>query len=180
MLDDYLARAYFEKRQLSVTMVRLFNTIGVNQVGEYGMVVPRLMSQAMSGTPLTVYGNGKQTRCFTDVRDVVEALLILEDCQPSVGELINLGTNTEISMLELASKIIEICNSRSKIKLVSYEEAYGEGFEDMNRRVASHAKLNQLTEFKFRYRLDDTLQWIRNDLQCDRALTCNTQIAATA
>ena len=136
VMDDFLSRAYYVKRALPVTMVRLFNTIGANQVGQYGMVVPRLMSQALSHQPLTIYGSGNQTRCFTDVRDVVRALELLIDCPGSHGELINIGTSFEISILQLANKIIEITGSRSDIEFVSYEDAYGLGFEDMNHRVA--------------------------------------------
>lgn len=180
VLDDYLARAYFEKKQLPVTMVRLFNTIGINQVGQYGMVVPRLMTQAIQNKTLTVYGNGAQTRCFTDIRDVVTALDILIDNKQSVGELINLGTDNEISILSLAQKIIQLTGSSSKIEMVSYEDAYGAGFEDMDRRVASSKKLKLLTGFEFTYRLDDTLRWIYNDMIQDIQVNNNSQHHATS
>ena len=165
VLDDYLARAYFEKRGLAVTMVRLFNTIGPNQLGHYGMVVPRLMTQALRHEPLTVYGSGRQTRCFTDVRDVVRALSLLIDNEQSYGELINLGTNHEISIVELARTILRLTNSRSEIESVSYEQAYGKGFEDMDRRVASAEKLKRISGFEFQYRLEETLRWIHQDLK---------------
>lgn len=179
VLDDYLARAYFEKRGLPVTMVRLFNTIGVNQVGQYGMVVPRLMNQAINNEPLTVYGTGEQTRCFTDVRDVVTALDILIDNQRSIGELINLGTSNEISITNLARKIIQLTGSKSKIESISYDDAYGVGFEDMDRRVASAEKLKSISGYQFQYQLDQTLRWIHEDLmsQKSRLLESHSDLA---
>ncbi len=164
VLDDYLARAYFEKRQLPVTIVRLFNTIGANQSGDYGMVVPRFINQALSHDPLTVYGTGLQSRCFTDVRDVVSVLIKLIDTPESIGELINIGTCHEITMLDLAKKIIDMTQSSSEIKIIPYERAYGQGFEDMNRRVASTEKLTAMMGHAFEYGLDDTLSWIHQDL----------------
>lgn len=164
VMDDFLSRAYFVKRGLPVTMVRLFNTIGAYQVGQYGMVVPRLMNQALANTPLTIYGSGEQTRCFTDVRDVVRALELLIDCPESYGELINIGTSHEISIQQLANKIIEVVGSRSDIEFISYEDAYGAGFEDMNRRVASTLKLQKMLKFDFKYTLVPTLQWIMMSL----------------
>lgn len=164
VLDDFLARAYFEKRQLPVTIVRLFNTIGANQSGDYGMVVPRLITQALEHAPLTVYGTGLQSRCFTDVRDVVSVLIKLIDKPESIGELINIGTSHEISVLDLAKKIIDLTQSSSEIKMIPYEIAYGQGFEDMNRRVASTEKLSTIMGHVFEHNLDDTLTWIYQDL----------------
>ncbi len=164
VLDDYLARAYFEKRNLPVTIVRLFNCIGAQQVGAYGMVVPRLMNQALNNEHLSVYGTGEQTRSFTDVRDVVRALYGLIGNEKSIGELINLGTSNEISIVDLAKKIIRVTGSRSEIQFKTYEEAYGPGFEDMDRRVACTDKLTQISGFQFKYGLDDTLSWIHQDL----------------
>lgn len=171
VLDDYLARAYFEKHGLPVTIVRLFNTIGANQVGAYGMVVPRLMAQALANKPLTVFGDGNQSRCFTDVRDVVEALYQLIHNPRSIGELINIGGDREISILALAEKIIEHTGSSSSIELVPYGVAYGEGFEDMSRRVPSTQKLTEITGLRLRYTLEDTLTWIQQSMTEGKSLT---------
>ena len=171
VLDDYLARAYFEKHQLQVTTVRLFNTIGANQLGQYGMVVPRLMSQALDSSPLTIYGDGLQTRCFTDVRDVVRALDLLIDNARSVGELINIGTSDEISIRDLALRIRDLTKSDSEIQNISYQQAYGDGFEDMKRRVASTAKLKLICGFEFEFTLNESLKWIHEDLLQKRLLT---------
>lgn len=162
LVDDYLARAYFCERGTAVTMVRLFNTIGVGQVGHYGMVVPRFFQQSRQGEPLTVYGDGSQTRCFTDVRDVCEVLQILIPLEKSHGELVNIGSAEEICMRDLAEKIKKVTNSNSALEFVSYEKVYGPHFEDMDRRVPSHEKLQALTGFNFRYGLQQTLEWIQS------------------
>ena len=164
LVDDYLARAYFEKHRTRVTTVRLFNTIGQGQLGHYGMVVPRFFKQAMAGAPITVYGDGAQTRCFTDVRDVVRALILLVENPHCHGELINIGCPKEISIYNLAERIRDLVGSSSPIMLVSYAEAYGQNFEDMNRRVPNTLKLRQLTGFEFQYDLQQTLDWIREGL----------------
>lgn len=164
LVDDYLARSFFVKHQLPVTIVRLFNTIGRGQVGHYGMVVPRFFEQALRGSRLTVYGDGTQTRCFTDVRDVVSALLKLIDCPASHGELINIGSSDEISILRLAEAIRAMTKSVSPIELVSFEQAFGANFEDMDRRVPSTEKLRRIANFQFQYSLPDTLIWIYQDL----------------
>lgn len=163
LIDDYLAQAYFVQRQTPVTIVRLFNTIGQRQVGHYGMVVPRFFESAMSARPLTVHGTGEQRRCFTDVRDVVGALLAILPNKATYGELINIGTPNEISINQLASLIKDLARSSSEIQHISYEAAYGKDFEDMERRVPSNAKLTRLTDFKFKYTLKDTLAWIHQE-----------------
>jgi UDP-glucose 4-epimerase len=163
LVDDYLARAYFVERNTPVTIVRLFNTIGTGQVGHYGMVVPRFFNQARKNEPIAVYGNGKQTRCFTDVRDVIEILRILIPIKGSYGELINIGSHEEVSILQLAEKIKEVTGSSSQLTLIPFEEAYGPNFEDMQRRVPSTKKLFSITQYQFRYTLKDTLNWIEDN-----------------
>lgn len=171
LVDDYLARAYFVQKNTPVTIVRLFNTIGTGQVGHYGMVVPRFFAQARSNQDITVYGTGRQTRCFTDVRDVVEILRLLNDNDGSHGELINIGSTEEVSILDLAQKIKTVTRSNSSIKIVPYEEVYGPHFEDMGRRVPSVTKLKNLTNYSFRYFLSDTLSWIqKHDSRNESAL----------
>jgi UDP-glucose 4-epimerase len=165
LIDDYLSRAYFEQKNTAVTIVRLFNTIGQRQVGHYGMVVPRFFEAAMTNQDIQVHGSGEQTRCFTDVRDVVGALLSVIDCRETHGELINIGTPNEISINALAMLIKEMTHSKSNIRHISYESAYGKNFEDMNRRVPSNDKLTQLTGYKFKYELLDTLRWIQEEFQ---------------
>ena len=143
-IDEFLAMAYWRERRLPTTVVRLFNTVGPRQTGNYGMVVPRLVSQALAGEPLTVFGDGQQTRCFCHVADVVEALFGLMSEERAYGHVFNVGATAEISMLDLAERIIEMTDSRSDISLIPYEEAYAEGFEDMYRRVPDIAKVQAL------------------------------------
>ena len=166
-LDDFLSRGYFLKYNLAVTTVRLFNTIGVRQVGEYGMVVPRFINCAIQGKPITVYGTGEQTRCFTDVRDVVHAIRLIADCDATAGEVINIGSANEISIYDLAEKINQIAGGRSRIEFVSYDKAYGVNFEDMQRRVPSLEKLKKFTGFEPKRNLLETLRWVYHDLARD-------------
>jgi UDP-glucose 4-epimerase len=144
-VDEVLAFAYHRERGLPAVIARLFNTVGPRQSPAYGMVVPRLVSQALAGAPLTVYGDGRQTRCFCHVQDVVAALLLVLENPLAVGEAFNIGSPEEISILELAERIREAVGSDSPIELVPYEEAYDAGFEDMRRRVPDTAKLQNLT-----------------------------------
>lgn len=164
LIDDYMSRVHFENFQTPVTTVRLFNTIGAKQVGHYGMVVPRFFNQALANKPLTVYGNGQQSRCFTDVRDVVGSLISLIHCEKSHGELINIGSPQEITILDLALKITHLTRSTSKIQFLDYDQAYGARFEDIQRRVPSTEKLEQLTSQKNSRTLDQTLSWIYSTL----------------
>lgn len=168
LIDDFLSRAYFEQSKTPVTMVRLFNTIGTGQVGHYGMVVPRFFDQAMANQPITVYGSGRQSRCFTDVRDVINLLLALVDCSSSFGELVNIGSNQETSIYDLALKIKNLCCSQSSIELIPYEQGYGKNFEDMERRQPSCNKIENLTGYRMKYDLEDTLQWIYRDRLLNR------------
>jgi len=144
-VDEILARTYHVERGLPTTVVRLFNTVGPRQSPAYGMVIPRLVRQAVAGTPLTVFGDGQQTRCFCHVQDVVAAILSLLDRPGAVGEVFNVGSTEEISILDLAQRIIERSGSSSTIELVPYDEVYDSGFEDMRRRVPDTTKLRTLT-----------------------------------
>jgi UDP-glucose 4-epimerase len=146
-LDEFLALAYFHERHMPVTVVRLFNTVGPRQTGHYGMVIPRLVQQAMTGQPITVYGDGSQSRCFGFVKDVVKALVALMDRPEAAGEIYNIGASTEITILQLAQRVKELTRSASPIVMVPYAEAYEEGFEDMPRRIPDTSKLRNLIGF---------------------------------
>jgi UDP-glucose 4-epimerase len=143
-IDEFLAMAYWRERALPTTVVRLFNTVGPRQTGSYGMVLPRLAGQALAGQSLTVYGDGCQKRCFCHVADVVQALFALMTNESAYGNVFNIGSTTEISILELAQRIVEAAGSDSGISLIPYNEAYGEGFEDMYRRVPDIGKVHAL------------------------------------
>jgi UDP-glucose 4-epimerase len=156
-VDEILAYAYHRERGLPTTVVRLFNTVGPRQSPAYGMVVPRLARQAVAGQPLTIYGDGTQSRCFCHVSDVVRALLGLLDDPGAVGGTFNVGSQEEISILGLAEKIIERAGTGSSIRLVPYNEAYPAGFEDMQRRVPSTDKIRALTGWEPTRTLDDIL-----------------------
>jgi UDP-glucose 4-epimerase len=140
-VDEILAFVYFKELGLPTVVVRLFNTIGPRQVGHYGMVVPRFISQALRGEDLTVYGDGTQSRCFTSVYDVVKALVKLMSVPEAEGEVYNVAGHEEIKIADLASLVIERTHSSSKVRLVPFEEVYGEGFEEMSRRAADTTKL---------------------------------------
>ncbi|WP_030923457.1 NAD-dependent epimerase/dehydratase family protein [Streptosporangium amethystogenes] len=144
-VDEILANAYHRERGLPTIVVRLFNTVGPRQSPTYGMVIPSLVRQALSATPLTVFGDGTQTRCFAHVADVIDALLRLLDEDAAVGETFNIGSAEEVSIMELAKLIIELTGSTSGVDLIPYSEAYERGFEDMTRRVPDTAKLRALT-----------------------------------
>ncbi|GAA3962944.1 GDP-mannose 4,6-dehydratase [Actinomadura viridis] len=156
-VDEILANCYHRERGLETIVVRLFNTVGPRQSPAYGMVIPRLVRQALRGEPLTVFGDGCQTRCFAHVADVVDAILRLLDEDAAIGQTFNIGSSQEISIRELAETIIARCGSRSPIQLVPYEQAYGAGFEDMLRRVPETSRLRALTGWAPRYCLDDVL-----------------------
>jgi UDP-glucose 4-epimerase len=157
-IDEFLALAYWREKKLPTTIVRLFNTVGPRQTGRYGMVIPTFVKQALAGRPITVYGNGKQTRCFGFVGDVVGALIKLMDRSDSVGQVYNIGSNEEISIFQLAEKVKELTNSNSEIVFMPYDEAYEEGFEDMPRRVPDITKINQLVGFRPEMTLEGILQ----------------------
>jgi UDP-glucose 4-epimerase len=157
-IDEFLAMAYWRERALPTTVVRLFNTVGPRQSGSYGMVVPRLVSQALADEPLTVYGDGRQTRCFCHVADVVQALFGLATEERAYGNVFNVGATDEISILDLADLIIGVTDSRSDISLIPYDEAYGEGFEDMYRRVPDTTKVRELIDWHPTRSLQDVVQ----------------------
>jgi UDP-glucose 4-epimerase len=161
-IDEFLALAYWREKKLPTTVVRLFNTVGPRQTGRYGMVIPTFVKQALAGRPITVYGNGKQTRCFGYVGDVVGALIKLMDHSDSVGKVFNIGSSEEISIFQLAEKVKELTRSDSEIVFVPYDEAYEEGFEDMPRRVPDTSKINQLVGFKPEMTLDGILRSVIN------------------
>lgn len=157
-IDEFLALAYWREKKLPTTIVRLFNTVGPRQTGRYGMVIPTFVRQALAGRPITVYGDGKQTRCFGYVGDVVGALIKLLDTSDSVGQVYNIGSSEEISIAKLAEKIKELTNSDSEIVFVPYDEAYEEGFEDMPRRVPDTSKIKRLVGFEPKMKLEGILQ----------------------
>lgn len=159
-VGEFLALAYHRDKGLPVIIVRLFNTIGPRQTGRYGMVVPRLIKQALTGEPLTVYGDGLQTRSFIYVGDVVRVLVDLLKTQKAIGGIFNIGSPQEVSIISLAKRIIELTGSKSGIEFIPYEKAYTEGFEDMLRRVPDISKINKLTGFVPRTSLDDALKLI--------------------
>ena len=143
-IDESLAYAYLVEKQLETRIVRFFNTVGPRQLGAYGMVVPRFVKAALTNEPITIYGDGNQTRCFAHVYDVVDAVLAIAFANNTIGKVINIGNDFEISINGLAKRIIEETGSKSEIVYVSYEEAYGDGFEDMERRVPNIDLINQL------------------------------------
>ena len=157
-IDEFLALAYWREKKLPTVVVRLFNTVGPRQTGQYGMVIPTFVKQALSGRPLTVYGDGSQTRCFGYVGDVVGALVALMDSEESVGEVFNIGSSEEVSIMELARRVKGLTGSKSEIVTVPYDEAYEEGFEDMPRRVPDTSKVARLTGFRPTVTLDQILQ----------------------
>jgi UDP-glucose 4-epimerase len=147
-VDEFLGLAYHRQYGLPVTIVRLFNTVGPRQVGMYGMVLPRFVESALAGKPLIVYGDGKQTRCFCHVSDVVRAMTQLMETPAAAGEVFNLGSDEEVSMNDLARKVIEITGSRSAIEHVPYEQAYGKNFDDLPRRVPDLSKIRRAIGFE--------------------------------
>ena len=157
-IDEFLALAYWREKKLPTIVVRLFNTVGPRQTGQYGMVIPTFVKQALAGRAITVYGSGKQSRCFCYVGDVVAALVKLMDADDSVGEVFNIGSNQEISILDLAKRVKDLTRSESEIVFVPYDEAYEEGFEDMPRRIPDTSKVDKLVGFKPEKRLDEILQ----------------------
>lgn len=144
-LDEFLAMAYWKSSRLPVVVARLFNTVGPRQTGQYGMVIPNFVRCAVAGLPLQVYGDGQQSRCFCHVTDVVRGLVGLMDCPDARGQVVNLGATEEITILQLAKKVIAETQSPSQVVMTPYESVFGEGFEDMQRRVPSIEKVRRLT-----------------------------------
>ena len=143
-VDESLGYFYYLENKLPVRIVRFFNTVGPRQVGHYGMVVPRVVSSALKNEPIDVYGSGEQIRCFCHVDDAVRALLLVMESEHAVGQVFNVGNNQQISIMDLAKRVIELTNSKSEIIKVPYAEAYPEGFEDMQRRVPDISKINMV------------------------------------
>ncbi len=163
-IDEFLGLAYYKEKKLPVTVVRLFNTVGPRQTGRYGMVIPNFVRQALAGQPITVFGDGTQRRCFTDVSDVVSGLLGLMDHPDAPGEVFNIGSDHEVSILELAKKVKAMAKSDSEIVFVPYEKAYEEGFEDMPRRVPDTSKIAALVGYEPKVSLDGILQRVIDHL----------------
>ena len=161
-IDEFLAVAYWRERKLPTIIVRLFNTVGPRQTGRYGMVVPRFISQALAGQPLTVYGDGKQRRCFCHVTDSVEALVRIAEVESAYGGVFNVGSQEETSIYELARRVIELTESESEIVYVPYEEAYEEGFEDMERRIPDLARIEGQIGWGPTHNLDEIVQDVIN------------------
>jgi UDP-glucose 4-epimerase len=157
-VDESLAYFYHLEKKLQVRIIRLFNTVGPRQVGHYGMVVPRFVSAALANKPLSVYGSGDQIRCFCHVDDAVGALLLVMDSDKAIGQVFNIGNNQQISIMNLAKKVIEITNSSSKIEKIAYENAYPEGFEDMQRRVPDISKIKQVLGWSPEINLDQIIK----------------------
>ena len=147
-VDEILAYVYWKEKGLPTIIVRLFNTVGPRQTGAYGMVIPRFVAQALKNEPLTIYGDGKQSRCFLHVKDVVGGIINLAEHSDAVGQAFNVGSQEEITVEDLAKKIIELADSKSKLVYIPYDQAYEEGFEDMPRRVPDITKIKNLIGFK--------------------------------
>lgn len=157
-IDEAFAHAYWSEYGLKVAIVRLFNTVGPRQTGRYGMVVPNLVGQAQRGEPLTVFGDGLQSRCFSYVGDIVPALVRLADLPAAYGRAVNMGGSEEISILALARRVIDVLGSRSSICMIPYDEAYAEGYEDMRRRVPNNALARELVGFEPSTPLDEVIR----------------------
>ena len=164
-IDESFAHAYWRQFGLQVSIARLFNTVGPRQTGRYGMVVPNLVGQALRDEPLTVFGDGRQTRCFSYVGDIVPALVRLAEEPTTRGQAFNLGGAQEVSILDLAERIIKLTDSRSDIKLVPYDQAYGEGYEDMRRRVPDNTRAKQTLGFRPATNLDQIILAVATGLK---------------
>ena len=157
-VDESLAYFYYLENKLPIRIVRFFNTVGPRQVGHYGMVVPRFVIASLKNEPLSVYGSGDQIRCFCHVTDAVNGLLLVMDSDKAVGQVFNVGNNSQISIMELAKKVIEITGSKSSIEKIAYEKAYPEGFEDMQRRVPDISKIKQVLGWEPKINLDQIIE----------------------
>ncbi|MDO9577619.1 MAG: GDP-mannose 4,6-dehydratase [Candidatus Cloacimonadales bacterium] len=159
-IDEFLALAYYREKKLPVVIVRCFNTVGPRQTGQYGMVIPKFVHNALLNHPITIFGDGKQSRCFCDVEDVTDGMIKLMNHKKAEGQIFNVGNDTEITIEALANKIKKMANSRSKIEYIDYEEAYEEGFEDMRHRKPDLTKVKTCIDFKPKFDLDQILQRI--------------------
>ena len=161
-IDEFLALAYHRESNLAVTIVRFFNTVGPRQTGQYGMVLPTFVRQALLNEPVTVYGSGEQSRCFGHVFDIIDGLLLLLDCERAIGEIFNLGNVEEITINDLARKVIAACESQSEIVHIPYSDAYGPGFEDMYRRVPDINKAKQWVGYDPMHSLESIIRSVVN------------------
>ena len=159
-VDEILAYTYWREKGLEAVIVRLFNTVGPRQTGSYGMVVPRFVEQALANEPITIYGDGTQTRCFCAVGDIVDGIVVLSETPDAIGRVFNLGGVEEVSIQGLAETVIAITGSSSRIEFVSYDEAYEEGFEDMQRRVPDTTRARELVGFAPTASLDDIIRMV--------------------
>jgi UDP-glucose 4-epimerase len=164
-IDEFLALAYHREHALPVTVVRFFNTVGPRQTGQYGMVVPRFVRQALDGRPITVYGDGLQSRCFTDVEDAVHATVALSRAPAAVGEVFNVGTTEEVTIGALAERVRALTGTDAPIVFVPYDEAYQPGFEDLRRRVPDIGKAERVIGYRPRVSLDETLKRVIEHLR---------------
>jgi nucleoside-diphosphate-sugar epimerase len=156
-IDEFLALAYWKERKLPVVIVRFFNTVGPRQTGQYGMVIPNFVRQALAGEAITVFGDGTQSRSFTHVTDVVHALIVLMNEPKAIGQVINIGNTEEVTIMALAERVRALANSNSPIRLIPYDEAYESGFEDMPRRLPDLGKIRKMIGYHPRFSLDDIL-----------------------
>lgn len=165
-IDEFLGLAYYEEYGLPVVVVRLFNTVGPRQTGQYGMVIPRFIKWALKNEPLLIYGTGKQSRCFAYVGDVVDGVIALMNCSEVAGRVYNIGSTEEVSIEELADKIIEMTGSESRKKYVSYEEAYGRPFDDMMRRVPCLDRIKKTIRYEPKTSFEEILRKTAEDISC--------------
>lgn len=166
-VDECLAQAYWQQRQLPVVVVRCFNTCGPRQTGSYGMVIPNMIVRALRDEPILVFGDGQQSRCFSAVGDVVRGVLLLAESKDAEGEIFNVGSDEEVSVVELAERIKKMCDSKSEIEFVPYEKVYGSSFEDMRRRVPNLAKINRHVGYRPQFSLNLLLEFTIKDM-CER------------
>ncbi len=164
-IEEVLAFTYWKTKGLPTRIVRLFNTVGPRQVGHYGMVVPRFIEAAMSGKDITIYGDGKQTRCFGHIADIVSGILLVADTPNTIGKALNLGNTSEISIIDLAELIVSKLNSKSRIIFVPYDQAYEEGFEDMHRRVPNIQAISELTGWVPQIEIDQIIDDVAQSLR---------------
>jgi len=164
-IDEILAYTYWREKGLETVIIRLFNTVGPRQTGSYGMVIPRFVGQALRNEPITVFGDGNQTRCFCHVGDVVEGLVALSEHPEAFGKVFNLGGGEEVSIRELAERVIELTGSQSSLEFIPYDTAYEAGFEDMERRVPNTTRAMQLVGFEPSASLDDIIRSVIDDQQ---------------
>jgi UDP-glucose 4-epimerase len=165
LMDEFSSLAYFRTYGLKVIIARLFNTVGPRQTGAYGMVIPRFVEQALKGAPLTVYGDGTQTRTFTYVKDVVGALMALMECEEAIGEVINIGGIEEVAIADLANRVVETVGSPSKLEFIPYDQAFGKDFEDMQRRVPGIDKIRRLVGFEPKTTLQEIIESVVDSMR---------------